>query len=128
MKKIILRKVKRENIKKIIELGFLTFFFLIIFCYGFLKMKDILIGNYFEIENISDGEVYHQQDLVISGFAERIKKLTLNDQEIFLDKNWHFSQKILLLPGYNLITLKAENKFKKIQEKNFRIFYFPSKN
>ena len=47
----------------------------------------------------------------IVGRAENISKLTLFGREIFIDEAGAFREEHLLAPGYNVITLEAEDRF-----------------
>ncbi len=49
--------------------------------------------------------------LTVSGTAARISRITLDDNQIFTDPAGHFSEKIALAPGVNIIKIEVEDRF-----------------
>ena len=49
--------------------------------------------------------------LDISGTAKKISMLSVNGRTIMITPDNLFTDKLLLLPGYNRIEIKAQNKF-----------------
>ncbi len=103
-----------KNINKIL----ITIFLLFIFSYGMIESKALIQGPQITINSPLYGETYKNSDIIIKGLAKNISKISLNDRNIFLDKNGNFIEKLLMSPGYNIINIKAEDRFgKKISEK-----------
>lgn len=84
---------------------------LIILVYGYYKTRDLLSGPVIKIHSPKNGEIFRAPLIEISGVAENISRLTLNDRVIFIDENGNFREKLLLSGGYNIIDFKAEDKF-----------------
>jgi len=49
--------------------------------------------------------------VLLRGSAERIAGLTVNGRQIFTDEAGTFQDSLLLLPGYNVITVAAKDRF-----------------
>jgi hypothetical protein len=62
----------------------------------------------------------------IRGHAERIAKLRLNQRPIFTDDDGVFTESLLLMPGYNILTLEADDIFGRNIKENIELVYLPS--
>ena len=47
----------------------------------------------------------------------------MNDRKIFIDQQGNFKEKILLSYGYNIITMKANDKFGRNTKKKLELIY-----
>lgn len=110
-----MKKVNSRQIKVVI----VGVFFLFIVAFGFYRSYDLIFGVKIKNVTLSDGAKYSNQVIDVSGNARNTKKLTLNDREISVDKDGNFNEKIALLLGYNIITLRAEDKFGHVDKKDF---------
>ncbi len=59
----------------------------------------------------------------VTGNAKNATSLTLNGREISIDREGNFGETIALLSGYNIINIKARDKFGYIDEKNYKLIY-----
>ena len=112
-----------QSTKKITAVGSLSVFFLIIVLYAFFVSRDIIFGVKIENVNIVDGATMHESALKITGNAKHAIKLTLNGREISIDQEGNFDETIALLLGYNVIQIKAQDKFGLTDEKNYQLMY-----
>ena len=113
----------REKIKKYIKIGLIAIFFLSIASYAYWKAKDLIRGVVLQVEGIENGKTYFKPEIHLSGQINKVKEFRINGQKIFMDKDWHWNDEILLLPGYNVITLATQDNFGKKEEKVFRVIY-----
>ena len=109
------------NAKKIAQIAGLSVFFLLIVIYAFFRSHDLIFGVKIKNVNITDGTKVADSVLNVTGNAENATHLTLNGREISIDEKGGFGETIALLPGYNIINIKAEDKFGYIDEKNYQI-------
>lgn len=58
----------------------------------------------------------------IEGRADRVNALTLNGQSISMDEQGRFKETITIFPGSNIITLRAQDQFKRSTQVELRIF------
>lgn len=111
-----------ENpIKKILRLSLLVGFFLFIIIYAFFRSHDLIFGVKIKNVNINDGTTVTNNVLNVTGNAKNAIKLTLNGREISIDQAGNFNETIALLPGYNIVDIKAVDQFKYSDEKNYKL-------
>jgi hypothetical protein len=88
--------------------------------YGFVRAESFLLGPKISIDSPENGQTFTAPDVEIIGHASNISLLYLNGRQIFTDKNGNFKEILLLAKGYNIIELKAKDKFnreiKKLEE------------
>ena len=114
------------NIKKIVKIGGMAIFFLLIIIYAFFRSKDLVFGV--KIRNvdingvpIQSGATLAASTLEITGNARNAIDLTLDGREISVDQMGNFDETIALLPGYNIISIRAQDKFGHADEKNYQL-------
>jgi hypothetical protein len=113
----------RQDAKKIIKIVSLSVLFLFIVLYAFFRSKDLLLGVRIKNVNIVDGAKVTNNIMNITGVAKNATDLTLDGREISVDQQGNFNETIALLPGYNVIELKAQDKFGHVDEKNYKVIY-----
>lgn len=111
------------NFKKIVKIGGLSVFFILIIIYAFFISKDIIFGVKITNVNIRDGTTVTESVLKLTGNARNAIELTLDGREISVDQQGNFNETIALLPGYNIINIKAKDKFGYVDEKNYKLIY-----
>ena len=112
-----------QNVKKILKLATLILFFTIIIGYAFFRSSDLIFGVKIKNVNLIDGATVENNILSISGTAKNATKLILNGREISVDQVGNWQETIVLLLGYNMINIKAEDKFGHVDEKNYQLMY-----
>ncbi len=111
----------QNHAKKIIKVGGLSVFFILIIIYAILGSKDLILGVKIKNVNLVDGATVTENIIKLTGNAKNAINLTLNGREISVDQNGNFSEIVALLSGYNIINIKAKDKFGYVDEKNFRL-------
>ncbi|MBI5139236.1 hypothetical protein HZA26_01355 [Candidatus Nomurabacteria bacterium] len=109
------------NIKKILKITALSVFFIFIIIYAFYRSSSLIFGVEIKNVNISDGAKFTSASLEITGVAKGAIKLTLNDREISIDGAGNFRDEVVLLSGYNVISIRAIDKFGYVDEKNYKL-------
>lgn len=111
---------------KKIKIAAFIVFFLFILVYGFLRSTDLLFGV--KIKRVSiggapaeSGAVVKESATKITGTAKNAVKLLLNGREISVDLSGNFEETIALLPGYNIISIQAADKFGYMDEENYKL-------
>ncbi len=81
-----------------------------------------------ELSNISpaNGTVLTDPLITVEGRVDRINRLYFNDRQIFADPDQKFSESLLLLPGYNILTIRAQDQFEREVKKKLNLIYQPS--
>ncbi len=109
------------NVKKIIKIGGLSIFFILILGYAFFVSRNLIFGVKIRNVNLTDGSRVADSVIMVTGSAKNAIHITLNGREISVDQQGNFNETIALLPGYNIINLRAEDKFGYVDEKNYKI-------
>jgi hypothetical protein len=118
----------QQDVKKIVKIVGFCIFFLLIIIYAFFRSKDLIFGV--KIKNVEANGAPLPTDatmtnsiLDITGVAKNAVFLSLDDREISIDQMGDFNETIALLPGYNIISIKARDKFGKTDEKDYQLMY-----
>ncbi len=98
-------------------------FFLIALAYAFFEGRALLRGPSIEVSpRVME---VTESFITISGTAERITSLSMNGKEIAVTETGAFEEGYALAPGYNRITLRAEDRYGKTTERVVEIVYRP---
>lgn len=111
--------------KKILKITVLSLFFVFIFVYAYFRSEDLIFGVKIKKVNITDGMVVRSSLLEVGGSAKNATYLTLNDREISIDEGGNFKESVALLSGYNILNIRAVDKFGHRDEKNYQLIYEP---
>lgn len=109
--------------KKIIKISGFSLFFLLIIIYAFLRSKDLIFGVKIKNVNLTDETKINENITEIKGNAKNATLLTLNGREISIDELGNFNETIVLLSGYNVIDIKAKDKFGNVDEKIYKLMH-----
>jgi cytoskeletal protein RodZ len=85
------------------------------------QINNILKPPVLIITNPTDGFITSQRTLTLEGTSDSSTNVTLNGQEITLDKNNHFSVKLDLIEGLNSFEVEAQKKHGKMSKKTLSI-------
>ena len=113
----------RSDAKKILKVGLFSALIIFILVYAFIRSKGLIFGVTIKNVNLKNGETVTENVLNIDGNAKNAISLSLNDREISVDQDGNFNETVLLLPGYNTVTIKAKDKFGNSDEKDYQLIY-----
>ena len=111
----------RQDAKKILKIILVSVLFLIIITFAFFRSRDLIFGVKIRNVNIQDNAKITEETTKITGNARNAVSLSLNGKEISVNQQGDFDETIILLPGYNVVNLKAQDKFGNIDEKNYKL-------
>lgn len=83
--------------------------------------KFLIRGIDLQIEGIENGTNYNVGWLNVTGNARRSIHLQINGRELNIDEEGNFEDVLILLPGYNIVTVTAEDRFGKVTKKIFEV-------
>ena len=112
-----------HDLKFWLKVGLFSILFFAILGYSYYKTKDIISGVRLITHGIEDGETTTDPFIELFGEAKRSVYINVNGREIFIDSDGQFSDQLILLPGYNIITIQALDKFGKEVRKVFSLVY-----
>lgn len=95
---------------------------LVIAGYALYQTKNLLRGPLLEVTT-ETGKLAVSPLINLRGRTERIDYLTIDNQPIFTNELGEFSQKLLLAPGYNIITIIASDRFGRSTRRVIEIVY-----
>lgn len=89
--------------------------------YILFQAKNLLIGPVILVEEPKDGVTLTYEVVTIKGTAKNVSYIYLDNKQIFVDAEGHFSEKLIAPPGYSIIELSAQDKFGRKTKKIIRI-------
>lgn len=111
------------SIKKYLRIGIFGGLFLFIILYTVFQTKAISRGVDLVIEGLTDGSSLNEDIVSVSGKATHATHLLINGKETVIDENDNFALELALSPGYNIITIEAEDRFEKKTKEVYRVLY-----
>jgi hypothetical protein len=115
--------MSRRETKFYLKAIIITIFLIILFGYGIFEVWNYATGPQILVTSPPNGSVVSESLINITGQGKNTKKITLNDRPIVIDESGNFSENILLSYGYNVLELKAEDRFGKKTEQKLQIVY-----
>ena len=112
-----------KGIKIILNIFITVIAVVTIFGYAYFKTQAYLQGPQMTINTPLNGSTVTEPQLAIQGLVERVSSIHLNGRKIFIDKEGHFKEHILLYPGHNIITVEATDRFDKRIKKRVEVIY-----
>lgn len=79
--------------------------------YGLFEARRLITGPVITITSPISGSATSSSAILISGTAENIAFLTINDRSAFTDEQGHFSERISAPPGYTVLTVRGKDRF-----------------
>ena len=79
--------------------------------YGLFEARRLIEGPVLIIESPLDGSATSSTGVLISGTAENISFLTIDDLPSYTDKSGHFSETLSIPPGFAVLTVRAVDRF-----------------
>lgn len=111
--------------QKILFLTLSALGILIVLGYTYFVFTGFLRGPQIETLSPQSGFSTTSPLIIVSGRAVHTNILSLNDASVPLDRNGNFSESLLLAKGYNIISVKAEDKYNRVTENKIEIVFFP---
>ncbi|MAF59587.1 hypothetical protein CL631_01930 [bacterium] len=91
--------------------------------YVLFQARNIIIGPVVKIENPISGAVVDNPLVSISGVARNVSYISLNDRPIFIDEEGNFKEKLLVSPGYSIMTIVARDRFDRTTKEVIELVY-----
>lgn len=112
-----------QNTASILKILLVVLVIFIIIGYTYYRTKDFISGPIITILSPVNGSTLSNTLIEIKGTAKNISYISINDRQIFTDEAGFFVEKLLLYPGYNIISIKASDKFERNIEKTLELIY-----
>lgn len=113
-----------SDTKKIfLRSGFIIILLLVVSAYAFIETRKMISGPSIEVSYPPNGETITESPVSISGIAQNVSALSLNDRPVYVDGEGRFSEAVALLPGYNILSFKGEDRFGKKTETTLEVVF-----
>jgi hypothetical protein len=91
--------------------------------YGLFQARGILQGPQIAIARPISGATATTSLIEIAGTASAVVSLTLNDRPIHTTVDGAFSEELLLSPGYNVMSVRARDRFGRVTEEMIEVIH-----
>lgn len=115
--------MSRRETKFYLKAIIVGLFLVILFGYGIYEVWNYATGPQIIVSSPASGISVSESLISIEGRVKNSKEINLNDRPIVIDQAGNFSEKMLLSYGYNVLMLKAEDRFGKTAEQKLEIVY-----
>ncbi len=115
--------MKKIPTKTILKIILIIGIILIIIGYSYYKSKNFVIGPSIIIKSPQNGITVSRSLIEIRGTAKNISYISIDDRQIFTNEKGDFKNKLLLFPGYNIISIKARDIFNRTIQKTIELIY-----
>jgi len=104
---------------------FLVFVAILFIAYAVFQARFLIAGPQI-IMTGSQASVQQDRVITLTGTTKNIVMLTLNDREIYTDKNGVFTEALVLENGYTVATLTAHDRYGRTHELTETFVYAPA--
>ena len=108
--------------KKIVLIIFIAFLILV-GLYFYREIRFLIKAPKLEVSQPPTDITVTEENFEIIGKTESTAYLTVNDQEVYIDKEGNFRSQINLSQGINIIKIEVKNRFDKANQIIRRIIY-----
>ena len=115
--------MSRRETKFYLQVTIIVLFLVFILGYGIFELWKYVAGPEIHLSSPTDGSAVSESIVNVIGQVENVRLITLNDRAIVIDQAGQFKEQILLSYGYNVLVLKAEDRFGQKTEKRVQIVY-----
>lgn len=102
--------------RKILGVGLGAFLTLAVISYALFALTPLLRGPRIVVTEPVNGSTVSEPFIQLSGVATGVSYIYLNDRQIFTDTAGAFRESLLLHPGYNILVLRARDRFERTTE------------
>jgi hypothetical protein len=89
--------------------------------YALYQAQNLIKGPQLSLQSPFNGTTVQEPAVAIKGMAKNISYISLNDRQIYVDKDGQFNEELLLAPGYNVWKLEAKDKFGRVVSKKIEL-------
>ncbi len=96
-------------------------FSVLLVLYALFQARFLILGPRIHVATPADNQTLTDPVLTISGTVQNTTFLSLNDRQIFTDKEGHWQEKLIASPGLTIMKLEAKDRFGRKTEKLLRV-------
>jgi hypothetical protein len=113
----------RRKTRRWVKIALISFFSLLIVGYTSYEIQKVVFGPKIYISTPGNGSLISESLVNVSGKTQNVNDISMDDRKIFVDEKGNFNEQVLLSYGYNLLTMKASDKFGRKIEKTIEVVY-----
>jgi hypothetical protein len=114
---------KHMTAKTLLRSGSLMLLAVVLLGYSLSRASDLLFGIHLNVLGIRDGQSVTSPTLEVSGEAKHATGVTIDGHRVSVDTHGVWRDTVVLLPGYNAVTVTAADKFGRTVSNQFAIYY-----
>jgi hypothetical protein len=114
---------ERHQTQRFIRIALTLILLVILFGYTAYEIKQVVFGPRVVILSPKSGTTLSTSSVEIIGTAKNIQNISIDDQPISIDEKGNFDDEVFLSPGYNIVTLKANDRFGSQTVKTLELIY-----
>lgn len=95
--------------------------------YVFFNSRVFIAGPKISVSSPENGSGTDKNVVEIVGNTENTSAISINDRPILIDESGNFKESLLLVPGYNIIMIEAQDKFDRHISERLDLFYKANK-
>lgn len=118
-----MRKILNKNLNTYIKFISIILFIIIIIGYALFQARSIATGPIINIHSPQNGASVDTSLIEINGVAKHISHISMNGRQIFTDDKGVFNEELLLSYGYNIITIRAKDRFNREVTEELELIY-----
>ncbi len=111
----------RKTVRLFLTAGVIFVLIAVFAIYGFYRAREFMAGPEVALNEPRDGQLFKNSFVRVSGEAKNIASISLDGNRIFIDEKGLFKENLLLARGYNIIEVRAVDKFGKEVKKIRRV-------
>ncbi|MEI6296793.1 MAG: hypothetical protein WCO84_04085 [bacterium] len=100
----------RDRIRKNLKISIIVIITIAILTYACFEANSLIRGPSIDIDYPTSNLSLHDDTINISGKARNIHQFLLNGRPVFVSSTGDFSEKVILLKGYNSIFMEAKDR------------------
>lgn len=116
-------KILKKDLHTYLKVIGIIFIAVLIFGYVVFQARNIVLGPIIKMHSPENGASLDNSLIEIKGNAKNISYISMNGRQIFTDEQGEFNEKLLLSYGYNIITIKVQDRFNREVEKKLELIY-----
>lgn len=114
--------------KRVVKYGFIIFGSIGLLFYIYIQSRTYLTGPQLSITAPLNGSSVTEKLVTIEGTAQNVSFIQMNGNQIFIDSEGNFVEKLLLDPGYNIIEVTVTDRFERSLSSQVSINYAASED
>ncbi|OHA18741.1 MAG: hypothetical protein A2664_04515 [Candidatus Taylorbacteria bacterium RIFCSPHIGHO2_01_FULL_46_22b] len=113
----------RIDTRSALKFSLIAIALLTLLIYGYFQASSIITGPVLTISSPRNGQTVSSTSpsVLLEGTATGVSFLTINGLQVFTNEKGIFARKLLLTEGYNIITVEAQDKFKRSVKKELQL-------